>query len=324
MCPRACSPSCRWSFPGSWARPTAAICCANPQEPDGNEPEHVVVLSTIGAERRGMLGRRSRTRRTDSEPASVPVARATVVDPVPLSLETQASAWLAAARPRARGARRRKGAQPRSLRAPHRRRDPRTSTRSPPPRRWSCAPASARASRSPTGCGATRASWCSRVGGPASAPACCALRSALRCCCPGAASVLLCEELALRARLDLDQGRLELAAIELDRAYRGGTARAADRAARRPASAYRGAAEPECGSVCKWPRRRQASGRSHPRRRPCAMRSSASKPHCGHALRPAFGVVEFRKTPPLPKQAYDRTHPLLLNTPHEHNTPPFC
>jgi hypothetical protein len=35
----------------------------------------------------------------------------------------------------------------------------------------------------------------------------------------GRGSVLLCEEFTLRARLDLDQGRLALAAIELDRAY---------------------------------------------------------------------------------------------------------
>jgi hypothetical protein len=35
----------------------------------------------------------------------------------------------------------------------------------------------------------------------------------------GRGSALLCEELALRARLDLDAGRLALAAIELERAY---------------------------------------------------------------------------------------------------------
>jgi hypothetical protein len=59
------------------------------------EPEHVVVLSTVGAERRGLLGRRrARTRATDAEPASVPVSRATVVDPVALAAERQADAWL--------------------------------------------------------------------------------------------------------------------------------------------------------------------------------------------------------------------------------------
>ena len=35
----------------------------------------------------------------------------------------------------------------------------------------------------------------------------------------GRGRALLCEELALRARLDLDAGRLALAAIELERAY---------------------------------------------------------------------------------------------------------
>src|SRR6202042_3340827 len=62
--------------------------------PDGNEPRHGVVLSAVGAERRGRVGKRSRAARAAPEPASVPVARATVVDPVALSLETQATAWL--------------------------------------------------------------------------------------------------------------------------------------------------------------------------------------------------------------------------------------
>jgi hypothetical protein len=62
--------------------------------PDGAEPQHVVVLSTVGAERRGLLGGRSRTRRTDPAPAPVPVTRATVVDPVPLSVDVQARKWL--------------------------------------------------------------------------------------------------------------------------------------------------------------------------------------------------------------------------------------
>ncbi len=38
VCPRACSPSCRWSFPGSWARPTAAICCASRQDLTATSP----------------------------------------------------------------------------------------------------------------------------------------------------------------------------------------------------------------------------------------------------------------------------------------------
>ena len=58
------------------------------------EPEHVLVLSTVGAARRHALRRRAHTRRTDAEPGAVPVARATVVDPVPLGSEQQAKAWL--------------------------------------------------------------------------------------------------------------------------------------------------------------------------------------------------------------------------------------
>ncbi len=186
--------------------------------PDGNEPEHVVVLSTIGAERRGMLGKRSRTRRADPEPASVPVARATVVDPVALSLETQATAWLkqldpereahAAARVlnRVLYAHRIAGA------APH---------------IHEVSPAQALIVRAGFGEGEQVADglWSDarelvlsrrRAGKRASV-----LRpqERLALLLSGRGDVLLCEELALRARLDLDQGRLALSAIELDRAY---------------------------------------------------------------------------------------------------------
>ena len=189
-----------------------------PAGPDGNEPEHVVVLSTIGAERRGMLGKRSRTRRTDPEPTSVPVARATVVDPVPLSLETQANAWLkqldpereahAAARVlnRVLYAHRIAGA------APH---------------IHEISPAQALVVRAGFGEGEQVADglWSDarelvlsrrRTGKRASV-----LRpqERLALLLSGRDSVLLCEELTLRARLDLDQGRLALAAIELERAY---------------------------------------------------------------------------------------------------------
>src|SRR6202035_2907910 len=68
-----------------------------PVGPEGNEPQHVVVLSTVGAERRSLFGGRSRTRRIGREGAEatrVPVARATIVDPVPLSIDSQARKWL--------------------------------------------------------------------------------------------------------------------------------------------------------------------------------------------------------------------------------------
>jgi hypothetical protein len=185
---------------------------------DGNEPEHVVVLSTIGAERRSMLGKRSRMRRTDSEPTPVPVARATVVDPVPLSLEAQASAWLAQLDPerealaavsvlnRVLFAHRIAGA------APH---------------IHEISPVQALVVRAGFGEGEQVADglWTDarelllsrrRAGRRASA-----LRpqERLALLLSGRGSALLCEELTLRARLDLDQGRLALAAIELDRAY---------------------------------------------------------------------------------------------------------
>jgi hypothetical protein len=65
------------------------------------EPEHVIVLGTLGASRRAELGlRRSRTPRkrprpTTPDPTPVDITRATIIDPVSLSAERQAQAWLA-------------------------------------------------------------------------------------------------------------------------------------------------------------------------------------------------------------------------------------
>jgi hypothetical protein len=71
----------------------------------GAEPERVVVLGTLGATRRAERGWRQqmlpRNRRGvelepgSVQPAPVPTARATIVDPVPLAAERQARAWLA-------------------------------------------------------------------------------------------------------------------------------------------------------------------------------------------------------------------------------------
>jgi hypothetical protein len=69
------------------------------------DPDHVVVLGTLGAQRRpparGALlsaASRSGTRRKgaepEPEPTPVPISRATIVDPVSLSAERQAKAWL--------------------------------------------------------------------------------------------------------------------------------------------------------------------------------------------------------------------------------------
>jgi hypothetical protein len=64
------------------------------------EPERVIVLGTLGAKRRAELGlrraspRRARPRDATPEPAPVTTARVTIVDPVSLSAERQAQAWL--------------------------------------------------------------------------------------------------------------------------------------------------------------------------------------------------------------------------------------
>jgi hypothetical protein len=72
---------------------------------EGAEPERVVVLGTLGASRRvptraqrlSEATRASRKRSVDPQPEPEPVAttRATLVDPVSLSAERQARAWLA-------------------------------------------------------------------------------------------------------------------------------------------------------------------------------------------------------------------------------------
>ncbi len=197
---------------------------------DENEPQHVVVLGTVGAERRGLLGGRSpvparvRTRRAGRagragpEATRVPVARATVVDPIPLSTDDQARAWL-------------------------RRLDPERETlaairvvnrvlfahrvAAATPHVHEVSPTQALVVRAGYGEGEQVADglWRDarelllshrRSGRRASV-----LRpqERLAVLLSGRERVLLCEELTLRARLDLDADRLPLAAIELDRAY---------------------------------------------------------------------------------------------------------
>lgn len=192
--------------------------------PEGGEPENVVVLTTVGGERRGLLGGRSRTRRTsrarrvEPEIPRVPVARATIVDPVPLSVDAQARKWLeqldpeheahAAARVlnRVLWAHRIAGAVAHL---------------------HEVSPTQALVVRAGYGEGEQVADglWSDareltlsrrRAGRRASV-----LRpqERLAVLLSGRESPLLCEELVLRSRFDLDAGRLELAAIELDRAY---------------------------------------------------------------------------------------------------------
>lgn len=184
----------------------------------GGEPEHVVVLDTLGAARRRALGARLRKAEADPEPSPVPTARATVIDPVPLAAETQARAWLDgldAAREIATAL----AVLNRVLFA----------------HRIAAADAYLR-ELSPTQALVIRAGWGigEQVAGGRWAHAAelpwseertrrraAALRPQERLAVLLGAreQTLICEEHTLRARLDLDQGRLGHAALELDLAY---------------------------------------------------------------------------------------------------------
>lgn len=192
-----------------------------PAGPQGNEPQHVVVLSTVGAERRGLLGGRSRTRRTGQaglESPRVPVARATIVDPVPLSLDSQARKWLEQVDPE-HEAGTAAGVLNRVLFA-HR-------IAGAAPHIHEVSPTQALVVRAGYGEGEQVADglWTDArellLSRRQSGRRASVLRpqERLAVLLSGRGSALLCEELALRARLDLDAGRLALAAIELDRAY---------------------------------------------------------------------------------------------------------
>lgn len=67
---------------------------------EDEEPRHVVVLNTVESRsrmERALLGARKRRGRevpAEAEPAPFAIARATVVDPAPLAVQAQAQAWL--------------------------------------------------------------------------------------------------------------------------------------------------------------------------------------------------------------------------------------
>jgi hypothetical protein len=206
-------------LPWALGPPDGRYLLRKPAVPDEGEPQNVLVLSTLGAERRGLLGRRARTRRTNPLPATVPVTRATVVDAVALSAERQARAWLSELDPE-REAQVAAAALNRLLFA-HRIASAEVYTRE-------VAPAQALVIRAGFGEGEQVAEgrWTEarelllsqrsahrRAG---------VLRPQERLA--GLLSgkglqALLCEELALRARADLEQGRPRHAAVELERAY---------------------------------------------------------------------------------------------------------
>ncbi len=207
-------------------------------ESDG-EPEHVIVLATLGTGRAalargaGPLRRRAASRRRDAppepEPTSVDVTRVTIVDPVSLSAERQARAWLAGLDTE-REVSAAFAALNRVLHAQ------RIAAADPYAREVS--PAQALVIRAGWGEGEQVAAglWLHAVQLPWTGPQVRVRRrtSALRAderlaeLLGARERPLVCEELALRAHLDLDQGRVGLAAIELDRALLGALGELAD------------------------------------------------------------------------------------------------
>jgi hypothetical protein len=196
---------------------------------EGSEPERVVVLGTLSAQRRpasrGQLLRSSgRSRSREPEPVPVATARATIVDPVSLSAERQAQAWLAGL-----DGEREIGAALEVLnRVLHFHR-----IASANPYVHEVSPDQALVIRAGWGAGeevadglwshAQELHWRGpsgvrrkRIGDRAAA-----LRplERLAALLGARGTTLLCEDLVLRARLDLDQGRLAHAAIELRSAY---------------------------------------------------------------------------------------------------------
>ena len=202
---------------------------------EGSEPERVVVLGTLGAQRRapsrgqrltgaGRSRTRGRATPPEPEPAQVATARATIVDPVSLSAERQAQAWLSGL-----DGEREIGAAVEVLnRVLHFHR-----IASANPYIHEVSPDQALVIRAGWGEGeqvadglwshAQELHWRGpagvrrkRIGDRAAA-----LRPLERLAelLGARGSTLLCEDLVLRARLDLDQGRLAHAAIELQSAY---------------------------------------------------------------------------------------------------------
>jgi hypothetical protein len=205
------------------------------------EPEHVLVLGGLDAprlpagrdarsQRRASLrqrwGDRGVGRPVGADAAPVSTTRATIVDPVSLSAETQARAWLEEL-DREREVLAATGVLNRVLHA-HR-------IAAADPYLREVSPEQALIIRAGWGEGeqvadgdwmhARELRWPPRGGGRARRRASAGRSAVLRpqerlAALLGArASMLLCEELTLRARLDLDQGRLLHAAIQLHGAY---------------------------------------------------------------------------------------------------------
>ncbi len=197
-----------------------------------SEPERVVVLETLAAGRerpgRGFAQRLAGASvEAEPDPVPVPTSRATLVDPVPLSAEVQAKSWLSDLDPE------------RDVRA-----DVATLNRvlhlhriaSADPYLHEVSASQALTIRAGWGEGEQVASgrWlhareihlkrergaggAARVQGRRSRSAALRPQERLAALLGARTSSLLCEELTLRARLDLQEGRPRHAAVELDRA----------------------------------------------------------------------------------------------------------
>jgi hypothetical protein len=208
---------------------------------EGGDPERVVVLGELGAPRfelvrsegprRGPLAarraRRAAARPADPEPAPVTTTRATVIDPVSLAAASQAQAWLSdldAEREVLAAA----GIVNRVLQS-HR-------VAAADPYVHEVSPGQALVIRAGFGEGeqvadgewaqAREVAWDALGGarGRRRRDRSAALRpqERLAALLGGRHEMLLCEELALRARLDLDQGRLAHAAIQVRDAFAAG------------------------------------------------------------------------------------------------------
>jgi hypothetical protein len=204
---------------------------------DASDPEHVVVLDTVGARRRaparGTLWssaaratsrRRPTTVAPEPEPAPVATARATIVDPVSVSAERQARAWLS----ELDGERAVTDAIAVLNRVLQMHRIAAADAHL-----HEVSPEHALVIRAGWGEGEQVADgvWEHAVELPWRGPGgvrrkrigdrAAALRpqERLAVLLGGRGAALLCEELALRARADLDQGRLAHAALELQGAY---------------------------------------------------------------------------------------------------------
>jgi hypothetical protein len=222
----------QFEFPWELGPPDGRYLLRDGEDAD---PEHVVVLGTLGARQRAPTrGRllsaasRSRARKRvappEPEPSAVLTARATIVDPVSVSAERQAKAWLADLD----GEREIEAAASVLNRVLHLHRIAAADAYL-----HEVSPDQALVIRAGWGEGEQVADgkWLHAQELPWRGPAgvrrkrigdrAAALRPQERLAelLGGRGKTLLCEDLVLRARLDLDQGRTTQAAVELQAAY---------------------------------------------------------------------------------------------------------